>query len=73
MTENHQLYLKTHAIELPSIYDILIELRKERKKLIYSFYSKDLFFHDKILLCNTFHKKSIFWVKILHCLNTMQL
>ena len=42
MTESPQFYISTHGIKLPSIYDIFIELRKERKELIYSIYSKDL-------------------------------
>ena len=47
MTESSVTYVNTHLIELPRIYNVLIELRKERKGLYTVFILKiKSFFHD---------------------------
>ena len=75
MTESSVLYELTHVIELPRIYDILIELRKERKSLytVHILKMRSLFMIRSSLNCNTFQKESILGLNLLHCINTMEL
>ena len=67
--------MNTHLIELPRIYNVLIELRKERKGLytVYILKIRSFFMIRSFFNCNTFYKKSILGLNLLHCFNTMQL